>query len=182
MSSDDDDPAVRYGQQLQSLRKKLAGMQTSANSPTGGKTVPLPATRRDSGCPFEHDSCDVRERRDREREQPSSPSSSWIPGADAPDWTLQAQYAQPDTLSFPYDATGIGAVPPHAQPLSDVHNLHPRESISIANSVANNLGFATLDDWFSNPAGYTNLFEELDLADFWMKVGPGEAQAGFPFQ
>ncbi|OCF34202.1 specific RNA polymerase II transcription factor [Kwoniella heveanensis BCC8398] len=43
-SADDDHPAVRYGRQLEALRKKLAGLSdaTGTRSPTGGRTVPLP--------------------------------------------------------------------------------------------------------------------------------------------
>jgi hypothetical protein len=127
-------------------------------------------------------------------------------------------------MSFPYSAGfpyGFVA-PPHEQPLSEISSLQI--------SVDQNLGFATLDDWFPVPgatgnaaggggssgggsgtgpagagaafgpgAGSTgtanaaaglvpgagpagNPFEALDLADFWMKVGPGEAQGGFPFR
>lgn len=53
-----------------------------------------------------------------------------------------------------------------------------------------NLGFATLDDWFGSTSAnvgeqaddVNNPFGGLDLQDFWMKVGPGEAQGGFPFR
>lgn len=54
-----------------------------------------------------------------------------------------------------------------------------------ARDIANNLGFATLDDWFKfggSCAQEQHPVEALDLADFWMKVGPTEAQGGFPFR
>lgn len=53
-----------------------------------------------------------------------------------------------------------------------------------ARDIANNLGFATLDDWFKfgSSAQEQHPVEALDMADFWMKVGPTEAQGGFPFR
>jgi hypothetical protein len=73
-----------------------------------------------------------------------------------------------------------------------VNNLNPLDFASMNNNNANslNLGFATLDDWFgtsnSNQGEQqddsNNPFGGLDLQDFWMKVGPGEAQGGFPFR
>lgn len=58
-------------------------------------------------------------------------------------------------------------------------------SADAARDIANNLGFATLDDWFKFGGGLApeqHPVEALDLADFWMKVGPTEAQGGFPFR
>lgn len=61
--------------------------------------------------------------------------------------------------------------------MSDIGNLHPQQM------NVNDLGFATLDDWFGQPENTDDaLFGGLDLQDFWMKVGPGEAQGGFPFR
>lgn len=103
-------------------------------------------------------------------------------------------------MPFPFATPGsTNVAPPHEQPLSEINSLQI--------SVDNNLGFATLEDWFPVPSASTsagggaagstasnvgaaasgigpagNPFEALDLADFWMKVGPGEAQGGFPFR
>lgn len=50
--------------------------------------------------------------------------------------------------------------------------------------VTNNLGYATLDDWFKfgGIGQEQHPVEALDLADFWMKVSPMEAVGGFPFR
>ena len=63
---------------------------------------------------------------------------------------------------------------PHLKQTPDIQNP------SVGDVTVNNLGFATLDDWF----GQTGLeqgteesdavFGGFDLQDFWMKVGPGE--------
>ncbi|WOO81900.1 Transcriptional activator ARO80 [Vanrija pseudolonga] len=170
-SLDKDHPAVRYGLQLQSLRRKLAGMSNSAHSPTGGNTVPLPQSVKtpvektpgvDTSVPWIGD--------------PPPSDSSWFPSAPAASAPISFPYSTP----VPGTAPAAYVAPPHQQPLSEVVNLHPRDV-----TVDNNLGFATLDDWFGmagNGGQSENPFEALDLADFWMKVGPGEAQGGFPFR
>lgn len=59
------------------------------------------------------------------------------------------------------------------------------QAADAARDIANNLGFATLDDWFKfggSCAQEQHPVEALDLANFWMKVGPTEAQGGFPFR
>lgn len=169
-SLDKDHPAVRYGLQLQSLRRKLAGMSNSAHSPTGGNTVPLPQSVKtpvektpgvDTSVPWIGD--------------PPPSDSSWFPSAPAASAPISFPYSTPVPGTAP-----AYVAPPHQQPLSEVVNLHPRDV-----TVDNNLGFATLDDWFGmagNGGQSENPFEALDLADFWMKVGPGEAQGGFPFR
>jgi hypothetical protein len=124
----------------------------------------------------------------------------WLPGWDtpasaqnggnSPAWQLPIQNQPSHTISFPYPNTPAVA-PPHQQPLSEVNNLNPMDFASSNNGNSLNLGFATLDDWFgtssSNNQGEqqgdpSNPFGGLDLQDFWMKVGPGEAQGGFPFR
>ena len=75
------------------------------------------------------------------------------------------------SFSLPYIA------PPHLQPLSEVSDLRSQDA------NVNNLGFTTLDDWFgqgtleSRTDENSNIFGELDLQDFWMKVGPGEVMS-----
>lgn len=191
-SPDVDHPAVRYGLQLQALRAKLGGIATAANSPTGGGTVPLPPTA-------DEDYSDTQER-DRARDGERSRGER-----DGPESFSLPAPAQPSAtpISFPYASPGYPygfVAPPHEQPLSEISSLQI--------GVDQNLGFATLDDWFplgvgaalgggsgSASAGATNNggplpgagpagnpFEALDLADFWVKVGPGEAQGGFPFR
>jgi hypothetical protein len=195
-SRDADHPAVRYGQQLQALRVKLGGIATSANSPTGGGTVPLPPTD-DASVP-EHKPEAANERGERNGERNGGDPEVWFPPGP------QAGAAGAPLAPFPYATPGYSygfVAPPHEQPLSEISSLQI--------GVDQNLGFATLDDWFpggvappqgpgiaaqqagsvpgvtpiipgAGPAG--NPFEALDLADFWMKVGPGEAQGGFPFR
>jgi hypothetical protein len=132
-----------------------------------------------------------------------SESFSWLPGFDTPGngntqngamspaWQLPIQNQTSHSISFPYPNTPTVA-PPHQQPLSEVNNLHPLEFASSSGNNGNalNLGFATVDDWFGSsaanqgeqPDDSNNPFGGLDLQDFWMKVGPGEAQGGFPFR
>lgn len=95
----------------------------------------------------------------------------------APSVQALTDWLPPQTQPTYPPASGYVA-PPHQQPLSDVHSVNREPTIN------NNLGFATLEDWFgAPPTGDTaNPFAGLDLADFWMKVGPGEAQGGFPFR
>lgn len=116
------------------------------------------------------------------------------PSNASPAWQLPIQNQQPNAISFPYPNTPTVA-PPHQQPLSEVNNLHPLDFSLNGNNVNGgnslNLGFATLDDWFGSTSNgnqgeqqddVNNPFGGLDLQDFWMKVGPGEAQGGFPFR
>lgn len=200
-SPDDDHPAVRYGLQLKSLKGRMAGLATS-NSPAGGGTVPLPPV--DDG-PGGHSHA-TNGRRDSVRERDAAPDLEaaaaqgvpWL--GDGPEQWFPAQALPPhNPISFPY-STPIA--PPHAQPVSDVINLHPRESVGTG--VDENLGFPTFD-WFGlDPPGagngaagggaggmaaaepgaaQANPFGSVDFTpDFWMKVGPGEAQGGFPFR
>ena len=160
-------------------------VQTAPNSPTGGHQVPLPpmSARPDvsaatNGASF-------------------SESLSWLPGFDTPGhqnggmspstWQLPIQNQTSHTISFPYPNTPAVA-PPHQQPLSEVNNLDFASFNNNGNSL--NLGFATVDDWFGTSTATqgeqqedsNNPFGGLDLQDFWMKVGPGEAQGGFPFR
>jgi hypothetical protein len=106
--------------------------------------------------------------------------------SNSPNWTLPLPTGQNPSFSFSYPNTpvplhsGVGSTsmpyvaPPHLQPMSDVSNLHPDE-LSV-----NDLGFATLDDWFGKSAveqetdASNTTFGGLDFQDFWMKVGPGE--------
>lgn len=120
------------------------------------------------------------------------------PSNASPAWQLPIHNQQPNSISFPYPNTPAVA-PPFQQPLSEVHNLHPLEFSTTNGNTAGmaggggnslNLGFATLDDWFGSTSGnlgeqtddVNNPFGGLDLQDFLMKVGPGEAQGGFPFR
>lgn len=116
------------------------------------------------------------------------------PNNASPAWQLPVQNQPPNSISFPYPNTPGGVAPPHQQPLSEVNNLHPLDFAANGNGGAGasslNLGFATLDDWFGSTSANqgeqqddsNNPFGGLDLQDFWMKVGPGEAQGGFPFR
>jgi len=196
-SSDEDHPAARYSRQIKGLREKLSSLSatTAASSPTGGHTVPLPpmSALPDSGAsinmnghgsngnPFSGDNLPWLSTPDTQNHTQFNPATS-------PTWQMPVHNQSNQPISFPYPNTPIASMsfvaPPHQQPLSEVNNLHPQD---FANP-ANNLGFVTLDDWFG-PAGAeqgqdeTNaLFGGLDLQDFWMKVGPGEAQGGFPFR
>lgn len=219
-SDDDDHPAVRYGRQLQALRAKLAGMATSANSPTGGDTVPLPGSdeHQDYTAPAGLAPSPGRPHRASISHPGAAPMDNqpvpWLDASVDP-WSFPPPpLTQNAPFSFTYSTPGGSAAPaqpqaggsgtpglyvapPHQQPLSDLGNLHPREGVDV--SVGNNLGFATLDDWFvpnsnmnGNSAGVGGGAEEmvgagnplagLDFSDFWMKVGPGEAQGGFPFR
>ena len=128
-----------------------------------------------------------------------SESLSWLPGFDTPGknngamspstWQLPIQNQTSDIVSFPYPNAPTVA-PPHQQPLSEVNNLNPLEFANMNNGNSLNLGFATVDDWFGTSTANqgeqqedsNNPFGGLDLQDFWMKVGPGEAQGGFPFR
>jgi hypothetical protein len=129
-----------------------------------------------------------------------SDSFSWLPGFDtpgnnqngglSPTWQLPIQDQMSHTISFPYP-NAPAVAPPHQQPLSEVNNLNPLDFASINNNGNSlNLGFATVDDWFGSSTATqgeqqedaSNPFGGLDLQDFWMKVGPGEAQGGFPFR
>ncbi|KAK4689241.1 hypothetical protein P7C73_g879, partial [Tremellales sp. Uapishka_1] len=198
-SSDEDHPAARYGRQLQGLRKKLAGLSvtTGNNSPGAEPTIPIPPIRMTgpSSVPPPH------------QDGMTNTSYPWVTQptpAPPPDlsfmqdtsaWafpiTTSQSHSQPISFFYPsaipnpiVPATGSVA-PPHQQLLTDVTQ-------EIVNT---NLGFATLDDWFNpqmsqttqnngqgNGGNNANSFDTLDLADFWMKVGPGEAQGGFPFR
>jgi hypothetical protein len=102
--------------------------------------------------------------------EPISASPAWqLP---VPSQTqVPISFAYPSTPSLPFVA------PPHQQPFSDINHLNPQE----VPSAANNLGFATLDDWFGSENDAA-MFGGLDLQDFWRAIGPGEAQGGFPFK
>ena len=112
-------------------------------------------------------------------------TASWSLPFPSTGQTPNLSFSYPNTPGpFPTSAPNLAYVaPPHQQPMSEVHDLHPAELASTSN-----LGFATLDDWFGqsdlNHSGdNTNgAFGGLDLQDFWFQVGPGEvrpAQASF---
>lgn len=116
-------------------------------------------------------------------------NSAWVedrrPTA-SPAWQMPIPTQTQVPISFAYPNTPNPAMafvaPPHQQPFSDINHLNPQE----VPTAANNLGFATLDDWFgpvepSQPDSNA-LFGGLDLQDFWRAIGPGEAQGGFPFK
>ncbi|GFZ50946.1 hypothetical protein JCM24511_08704 [Saitozyma sp. JCM 24511] len=161
-ATDGDHPATRYGHQLESLRKKLSGLSdaTTASSPTGGHTVPLPPMSGPSAAPSvpfvnepEHFNVDF------------SPSGAW---------TFPVPQQPVQQVSFPYPNTPATA-PNFAQPVPGVPGLNDFAG-------QNDLGFVTLDGWFSQDQPDPPGFADLDLQDFWMKVGPGEAEGGFPFR
>jgi len=215
-SNDTDHPAVRYGHQLEALRKKLSGLsdsvchgiapdhslmiwQTNASSPAGGHTVPLPPMNAHPRSGREGGTNGRSENHSSVNGSNSftGESQPWLaPGHNGtgngistnntpPSWTFPIPSGQNQPFPFSYPNTpvpmgGLGSTnmpyvaPPLLQPLSEVSNLHPQEM------AVNNLGFATLDDWFG-PSNLeqgnddnTAVFGGLDLQDFWMKVGPGE--------
>ncbi|WVQ94853.1 hypothetical protein IAU59_001936 [Kwoniella sp. CBS 9459] len=247
-STDDDHPAVRYGRQLEALRKKLAGLSdaTSSRSPTGGRTVPLPpikSTTEKNGQGLDWDGsgyhqpntrmsfASVRSANGTNEGGPSGhpEESSYMPHWQLPNTTTQSQ-----PIVFPYPTTpgpfptgphtanashvspilATTYVAPHAQqPILDIGVLQPQDqgfsldarAFGQQNPDGNNgPGFGSTDDWFGgvgfgmgNGGGNGNgsgsgagagnedgmgPLAGLDLQDFWMQVGPGEAQGGFPFR
>ncbi|WVO16705.1 hypothetical protein L204_104386 [Cryptococcus depauperatus] len=99
--------------------------------------------------------------------------------------------------------------PPHQQPFMEFGVAQSSNGLNMGmNDQQSNLGFVTLEDWFGftqagtvNGGGTQGHGHEahgpdhigdgdtmglagvgLDLQDFWMNVGPGEAQGGFPFR
>ncbi|ADV23934.1 specific RNA polymerase II transcription factor, putative [Cryptococcus gattii WM276] len=129
-----------------------------------------------------------------------------------PAWQLPVmqQYTQPVTFPYPTTPVPIPAgpsaempaapyvAPPHQQPFMEFGVAQSSDGLNLGMSDHNNLGFTSLDDWFGfgaagtgggagqdgngvdDPMGLANV--GLDLQDFWMNVGPGEAQGGFPFR
>lgn len=186
--------------------------QTAPNSPTGGHQVPLPpmSARLDQP-PFQSNNGNNGNNGDSNSNPNFADAFPWLSSLDnsainnpsnaSPAWQLPIQTQQPNSVSFPYPNTPTVA-PPHQQPLSEVNNLHPLDFATLNGNTASgmagggggsnslNLGFATLDDWFGSTSigqgeqqdDSNNPFGGLDLQDFWMKVGPGEAQGGFPFR
>ncbi|ODN73405.1 hypothetical protein L202_07931 [Cryptococcus amylolentus CBS 6039] len=253
-STDEEYPAVRYGKQLEALRKKLAGLSSGNNtvpqSPNGSQIVQLPAQSRPndvseprtSPCPPTRDrklSSHPETAEDQDHQNRSNTQASWPqnqPQQSTASWQMPIaqQYGQPVTSPYPSAPSQYAPVfqtapyvaPPHQQPFmefgvaqsSDGYNLHMSGVDQISgqnqglvqgqgqnvNGLSNNLGFATLEDWFGFGAagtaphpgqsqgqnGQGGAVEEgmgmagmgLDLQDFWMNVGPGEAQGGFPFR
>ena len=70
-------------------------------------------------------------------------------------------------------STPFGSLP-HLQQMSATQRPNSGDM------TVNNLGFATLDDWFGQAAleqgneESGSVFGGFDLQDFWMQVGPGE--------
>ncbi|WVF67254.1 hypothetical protein IAT40_002002 [Kwoniella sp. CBS 6097] len=256
-SADDDHPAVRYGRQLEALRKKLAGLSdaTGTRSPTGGRTVPLPpikSTAEKNGQAVDWDGSGLHPPSSRPNTHSSTMTTRPANGTSetlssghpeeyghTPHWQLPPATAQPQTIVFPYPTTpgpfpagphvahtahtspilATSYVAPHAQqPILDIGVLQPQDQgFSLdprgfaqppdghGNGGQGPSGFGSTDDWFGsvgfglgngggNGAGSgsgagTGNHEDglgglggLDLQDFWMQVGPGEAQGGFPFR
>ncbi|WWD19772.1 hypothetical protein CI109_104236 [Kwoniella shandongensis] len=221
-STDDDHPAVRYGRQLEALRKKLAGLSDAAGtrSPTGGRTMPLPQAHSEtpeSRTPANGASDSAPHINGHNESQ----LPSWLQNVAgesnqfSPQWQLPVNdqgYTQP--IVFPYPSAPVSGggpqpnpgptsysstfffPPAHQQPLGEVGVIPPPEMNGGGQGDQNvNLGFATLDDWFGpggigssetqntiGQDGGVGAMGGLDLQDFWMKVGPGEAQGGFPFR
>ncbi|WWD03994.1 hypothetical protein V865_002056 [Kwoniella europaea PYCC6329] len=133
-SVDPNYPAVRYGRQLEALRKKLAVLSDANTTPsTLPESRPMPAM---------HD---------------------W--GNALP--TNTAPYAQ--------------------QPMSDIGS-GSYQGVEAGIGLASTYGptdnlFGFISNWqgdgMPQPVGETG---EMDLGDFWVQVGPGEAQGGFPFR
>ena len=150
----------------------------SASSPRGSNQVPplAPSTHwADGNSPWLSPTSrpDIA---DRANPYPASPA--WALPVDGHS-AAPPPFAYPETSLLP-TTLGAGYVaPPHQQPLSEYQSLHP-------NDASTNLGFPTFEDWFGN--GHLNVGGDdsaaslLDLQDFFMKVGPGEAQGGFPFK
>lgn len=192
-SLDEEHPAVRYGRQLEALRKKLSALHhaTNQNSPTGGGTVALPpmnartpSTQAGKLSSSVSTPAIVREMMD--------PNLPWVgaatgtaqqsppQGLDSMQWTMPSvpgtqgfAFAYPSSAPQ-YMSAGIHdgyAAPAHQQPPYDL------TAVGMANAGVTNLGFATLDDWFGPSNGNSHGSGDagaLDLQDFWMKVGPGE--------
>jgi hypothetical protein len=112
----------------------------------------------------------------------SLPASPWAASTQPEDpmaWSFPVFNSGNQPISFSYPNTPITAgngsayvAPPYQQPLSDMDTAPSDPNM-------NNLGFATLDDWFgtntsSGAVDGDAIFGGLDLQDFWMKVGPGE--------
>ncbi|KAK8853344.1 hypothetical protein IAR55_004048 [Kwoniella newhampshirensis] len=226
-STDDDHPAVRYGRQLEALRKKLSGLSEAANgrSPPGGRSARLPSKVDSETAESRAPTNGVSTPLATANGFPEGQTPAWFqPGVGeasnmySPQWQLPVTAAYTQTVVFPYPNTpSAGATtansnptpysstfffpPAHQQPLGEVGVLPFQDSrggeVSFQGDPGINLGFATLDDWFgaggigsndggSNAAlghnGGVGSMGGLDLQDFWMKVGPGEAQGGFPFR
>ncbi|CAK9782420.1 unnamed protein product [Cutaneotrichosporon oleaginosum] len=189
-SPDGDHPAVRYGLQLKSLKKSMEGLGTSASSPAGGGTVPLPPAVGD----LVQDHRDIREpsraanvRDSRDVPDLETAAQQGVPWLNEEQW-FPTQSAPPhNPISFTY-STPVGVGRPHEQPVSEVINLQPRGSIGMG--VDENLGFPSFD-WLGLDQGnggvgaapQANPFDGVGFTpDFWMKVTPGEGQGGFPFR
>ncbi|WRT70083.1 uncharacterized protein IL334_007077 [Kwoniella shivajii] len=244
-SSDSDHPTVRYGRQLQSLRRKLAGLSDAANtrSPTGGSTVPLPPIHRQPRRPEagnNWDGSDAYASRVSDlgitsgsTHQPSGysgemgfPSGAGNVSGEynrASNWQSSISYEhrnQPVVFPYPntpgpmpntpYTPSSIAYmtsldpsfIAAHEQPLVDVGITQGLNSTGFVPVPEMNFdlttGFGTVDNWFGF-VGSGNDWQDnnnanggegndmaqmagLDLDDFWMQVGPGEAQGGFPFR
>ncbi|WVR09565.1 hypothetical protein IAU60_006634 [Kwoniella sp. DSM 27419] len=243
-SVDEDHPAVRYGRQLEALRKKLAGLSdvAGARSPTGGRTVPLPPIKphgQPSSIKPSWENVDPSHARAGEAHstRPSVLSGDRMPQSSinhdysqhTPQWQLPPAENHSQPIVFPYPSTP-GPIPsgptypnpPHSstiplttfvaphtqQPLLDVSIPMPPQDYGLTMDLrgmgsgdATQLNFGSTDDWFGSvglagPGGNgngngsagtgqndgMNALAGLDLQDFWMQVGPGEAQGGFPFR
>jgi hypothetical protein len=90
-------------------------------------------------------------------------------------WSLPAAHNQAP-VSFNY-STAYALPNANASPFyQHVPDLGSTNNLS---SNVNNLGFATVDDWFNgnnDNNGEEAALGSLDLQDFWMKVGPGEVR------
>ncbi|WVQ84547.1 hypothetical protein IAT38_006701 [Cryptococcus sp. DSM 104549] len=238
-STDEEYPAVRYGKQLEALRKKLAGLsdKAPAPSPAGNRAAPRPPQRARGQETRPTSSGSVSPPPPVQQDhQPADQETAWYPPSGPPSngphvdpgsWQppFTNQYAQPVVFPYPTTPGPIGGhpaqghqgppgmmqsafvPPPHQQPFMEFGN-----SIMMDGGIngmtglngdhngaqaqgASNLGFTTLEDWFGfggvggvNGAGGVQddglgmPGAGLDLQDFWMNVGPGEAQGGFPFR
>ncbi|OCF61630.1 hypothetical protein L486_01287 [Kwoniella mangroviensis CBS 10435] len=150
-SVDPNYPAVRYGRQLESLRKKLAVLSDANTTPN---TLPDSRVNHDwDGSELYRDST----------YQPMPPMHDW---GNAPP-TNTAPYAQ--------------------QPMSDIGS-GSYQGVEAGFGLASTYGptdnlFGFISNWqgdgMPQAVGETG---EMDLGDFWVQVGPGEAQGGFPFR
>jgi hypothetical protein len=86
-------------------------------------------------------------------------------------WTFPVPQQPVQQVSFPYPNTPATA-PNFAQPVPGVPGLNDFAG-------QNDLGFVTLDGWFNQDQPDPPGFADLDLQDFWMKVGPGEVGAAY---
>ncbi|WWC64751.1 uncharacterized protein I303_107362 [Kwoniella dejecticola CBS 10117] len=235
-STDSDYPAVRYGKQLEALRRKLAGLSDAINtrSPTGGMEVPLPPIRRMSTTQWDGTEAYRVSENDRfsaqqsvpPRQDQSRPANHQNGYNESNNWRQQsnqqapaaqfAEYLYPDArepiapLSHlpPYMPTAnpINTAPYTQQPISDVGGTQASlpttyqggagGNTDYGGNTSSNPTYGPTDNWFGfvglggnwqgevanrQEAGFGQV-AGLDLDDFFLQVGPGEAQGGFPFR